>query len=174
MRFRLGTNELRAATDAYWIAPNAVVIGKVLLEHEASIWWGAVLRGDNELITVGEGSNVQDNAVLHTDPGFPLVIEKHVTVGHLAMLHGCSIGAGSLIGIGSVVLNGARIGQNCLVGANALVTERTQIPDNSLVLGSPAKVIRPITSEQIEKIKAGTRRYVENWRRYQKDAVQID
>ena len=128
MKFALDHIEPATENDDHWIAPTAVVIGKVRLEPGASIWWGAVLRGDNELITVGEDSNVQENCVLHTDPGFPLTIGPRVTVGHLVMLHGCSIGEGSLIGIGAVVLNGAKIGRNCLIGSKALVSEGKQIP----------------------------------------------
>src|ERR1700760_320070 len=126
----------------YWIAPNATVIGRVTLKRNASVWFGAVLRGDNEPIVVGEESNVQDGCVLHTDAGTPLTIGKAVTVGHLAMLHGCTIGDNSLIGIGAVVLNGARIGKNCLIGAKALIPEGKEIPDGSLVVGAPGRVIR--------------------------------
>ncbi len=174
MHYQLGPNALETASDAYWIAPTAVIIGKVRLEHNASVWWGAVLRGDNELITVGKGSNVQDNSVLHTDPGFPLTIEANVTIGHLAMLHGCIIGEGSLIGIGAVILNGARIGKNCLVGAKALVTENAEIPDNSLVLGAPAKAVSEVKPERIERMHTGTHRYVENWQRYARDLKPAD
>jgi carbonic anhydrase/acetyltransferase-like protein (isoleucine patch superfamily) len=149
-----------------WVAPTAALIGRVRLEADASVWWGAVLRGDNEWITVGRGSNVQDGCVLHTDPGFPLVIGPDVTVGHLAMLHGCTIGEGSLVGIGAVVLNGAVIGRDCLIGAKALIPEGKRIPDNSLVMGVPGKVVGEVRPEQAERMRAGTAGYVERWRRF--------
>jgi len=128
MRYRLGDHALETADDAYWIAPTAVVIGRVRLEHAASVWWGAVLRGDNEPITVGRGSNVQDGCVLHTDPGYPLTIGADVTIGHLAMLHGCTIGDGALIGIGATVLNGAKIGRNCLIGRTRSFPKARKFP----------------------------------------------
>lgn len=143
-----------------WVAPSAVLIGRCRLEAGASVWFGAVVRGDNELITVGRGSNVQENCVLHTDPGYPLVIEADVTVGHLAMLHGCHIGEGSLIGIGATILNGAKVGKGCLVGAHALIPEGREIPDGSLVMGAPGKVVREVTPEQMERMRAGTAKYV--------------
>jgi len=151
---------------AFWIAPNATVIGDVLLERDASVWWGAVLRGDNERITVGAQSNVQDNCVLHTDPGFPLRIGACVTVGHMAVLHGCTIGDNTLIGMGAVVLNGARIGRNCIIGAKALVAEGKEIPDNSVVMGIPGKIVGDIRPEQAERARLGTLHYVENWKRF--------
>ena len=150
----------------YWIAPTATVLGNVIMKKNASVWFGAVVRGDNETITIGENSNVQDNSVLHTDIGFPLTIGAGVTVGHLVMLHGCTIGDGSLIGIGAIVLNGARIGRNCLIGAGALITEGEEIPDNSMVVGSPGKVIRTLSDEQAAGMAAGAAHYVENWKRY--------
>ena len=150
----------------YWIAPNAAVIGKVRLEDEASVWFGAVLRGDNEVITVGARSNVQDNAVLHTDLGFPLTIGVGCTVGHRAMLHGCSVGDNSLIGMGATLLNGASIGRNCLIGANTLITEGMSIPDDSLVVGSPGKVIRQLDAAGIERLTRAAGQYVENARRF--------
>jgi carbonic anhydrase/acetyltransferase-like protein (isoleucine patch superfamily) len=174
MRYTLGTIAVETESDQYWIAPNAIVIGRVRLEHEASVWWSAVLRGDNELITVGRGSNVQDGCVLHTDPGFPLVIGPNVTVGHLAMLHGCTIGEGSLIGIGAVILNGATIGKNCLIGSKALIAEGKEIPDNSLVMGIPGKIVGDVRPEQAERVRRGTRKYVENWKRYVADLKPED
>jgi carbonic anhydrase/acetyltransferase-like protein (isoleucine patch superfamily) len=150
----------------YWIAPTAAVIGHVVLERNASIWFGAVLRGDNEPIVVGENSNVQDNSVLHTDMGRPLTIGANVTVGHKVMLHGCVIGEGSLIGIGSTILNGARVGRGCIIGAHSLITEEKEIPDHSLVMGSPGKVVRTLTPEQAAGIAAGALHYVQNWKRY--------
>ena len=139
----------------FWIAPNAVVVGNVVLKANASVWFGAVLRGDNDPITIGEDSNVQDNSVLHTDVGSPLTIGANVTVGHKVMMHGCEVGDGALIGIGAIVLNGARIGKGCLVGAGALMTEGKVFPDNSLIMGSPAKVVRALTPEQAAGIAAG-------------------
>ena len=166
MRYALDGVSMTAADEDFWVAPSATVIGKVRLEKNASVWWNAVLRGDNELITVGENSNVQDNCVLHTDPGFPLVIGKDVTIGHLVMLHGCVIGDGSLIGIGSVILNGTRIGRDCLIGANTFLGEGKDIPDRSVVMGQPGKVVRQVTDEQLAAVRKGVLKYVGNWRRY--------
>jgi carbonic anhydrase/acetyltransferase-like protein (isoleucine patch superfamily) len=166
MHYRLDGVGIETVDDDWWIAPTAAVIGRVRLERNASIWWGAVLRGDNELITVGENSNVQDGSVLHTDPGFPLTIGANVTVGHMVMLHGCHIGEGSLIGIGSVILNGTRIGRNCLIGAKTLLGEGKDIPDNSVVMGAPGRVVRQVTPEMAARVAEGVRKYVDNWRRY--------
>ncbi len=149
-----------------WVAETAVVVGKVTLGENVGVWYGAVLRGDNDRITVGANSNVQDGSVLHTDNGVPLTIGDNVTVGHQVMLHGCSIGDGSLIGIQAVVLNNARIGKNCLVGAGALVTEGKEFPDGSLIMGSPAKVVKQLSPEQFERMKYGAIHYVENAARY--------
>jgi carbonic anhydrase/acetyltransferase-like protein (isoleucine patch superfamily) len=151
---------------AYWIAPGAAVIGKVRLERMASVWFGAVLRGDNELITLGENSNVQDGAVLHTDLGIELVIGRNCTIGHKAILHGCRVGDNSLVGMGAVILNRAQIGRNCLVGANTLVTEGKVIPDNSLVMGAPARVVRELAPEAIASLPKSAAGYVRNWQRY--------
>lgn len=151
--------ELRGT--GHFIADTAAVIGSVILESHASVWFGAVLRGDNEPIHVGENSNIQDGAVLHTDMGAPCNIAQDVTIGHQAMLHGCSIGAGSLIGIKAVILNHSVIGKNCLIGANALITEGKIIPDNSLVVGSPGKVIRTLSELEIASMHANTAHYVE-------------
>jgi carbonic anhydrase/acetyltransferase-like protein (isoleucine patch superfamily) len=151
-----------------WVAPNASVIGDVTLEKNTSIWFNATLRGDIENIYIGNGSNVQDGSVLHTDPGYPLKIGKDVTVGHMVMLHGCTIGDNSLIGIGAVILNNAKIGKNCIIGAKALITENKQIPDNSLVVGSPGKIVREVTEEEKKAILENTRRYQDNWKRYSK------
>ena len=152
--------------DEYWIAPGAIVVGNVILKKNSSIWFGAVLRGDNEPIIVGMNSNVQDQSVLHTDVGKPLIIGDNVTIGHRVMLHGCTIGDGSLIGIGAIVLNGARIGRNCLIGAGALITEGKDIPENSVVMGAPGKVIREVSPEQATMISAGAQFYVQNWKRF--------
>ena len=151
-----------------WVAPNANVIGDVTLEKNTSIWFNATLRGDIENIYVGEGSNVQDGSVLHTDPGYPLKIGKNVTVGHLVMLHGCTIGDNSLIGIGAVILNNAKIGNNCVIGAKSLITENKEIPDNSLVVGSPGRVIRKLTEEEVKAVKENAIRYQKNWKKYSK------
>jgi len=159
--------------DEYWIAPNAAVVGRVILKKNASVWFGATIRGDNDPITIGENSNVQDGSVLHTDTGYPLTIGANVTVGHMVMLHGCTIGDGSLIGIGSIVLNGAKIGKNCLIGANCLITEGKEIPDNSLVMGAPGKVVREISEEQGRTLAGGAMHYVENWKRYRTGLRQI-
>lgn len=149
-----------------FVADSAQVIGQVSLGAEASVWFGCVVRGDTELISIGAGSNIQDASVLHADYGFPLQVGERVTVGHQVMLHGCCIGDETLIGIGAVVLNGARIGKHCLVGAGALVTEGKEFPDGSLILGSPAKVVRMLTPEQIEGLRASAQHYIENARRY--------
>jgi carbonic anhydrase/acetyltransferase-like protein (isoleucine patch superfamily) len=149
-----------------WIAPDAVLIGKVRIDTGASIWFGAVLRGDNELIHIGEGSNIQDRCVLHTDPGFPLTLEPGCTIGHAAILHGCRIAANSLVGMGAVVLNGAQVGRNCIIGAHALIPEGKTIPDNSLAIGSPARVVRQLGDAEAEAIKRAAQNYQTNWRRY--------
>jgi carbonic anhydrase/acetyltransferase-like protein (isoleucine patch superfamily) len=163
--YQLGDDVPRLAPGA-WVADSAQVIGKVHLAADASVWFGAVLRGDNEWITVGARSNVQECSVLHTDMGFPLLLGEDVTIGHQVMLHGCTVGDGSLIGIQAVVLNGAQIGKNCLVGAGAVVTEGKVFPDNSLILGSPAKVVREISAEQATRLRLSAAHYVENAQRY--------
>lgn len=159
--------------DEYWIAPTAAVMGRVILKRNASVWWGATLRGDNDPIVIGEGSNVQDGSVLHTDTGSPLTLGANVTVGHMVMLHGCTIGDNSLVGIGSIVLNGARIGKNCLIGANCLITEGKEIPDNSLVMGAPGKVVREVSPQQAMVIVGGAQHYVENWKRYRRELAEV-
>ena len=157
----------------YWIAPTAVVLGHVILKKNASIWFGAVLRGDNDPITVGENSNVQDNCVLHTDPGGPLTIGDNVTVGHMVMMHGCTIGDNSLIGIGAIVLNGARIGRNCLIGAGALIPEGKEIADFSVVMGAPGRVVRTLTAQDGASLAAGALHYVDNWKRFKAGLIAI-
>lgn len=152
--------------DKCWVAPNAVLLGKVALDEDASVWFGAVLRGDNELIRVGARSNVQDGCVLHTDPGFPLDIGPDCTIGHMVMLHGCRIGSRSLIGIGSIILNGAEIGEECVIGANSFIPEGKVIPPRSMVFGSPGKVVRVLSDEEVTKFSGAAGRYVKNWRRY--------
>ncbi|HET7312863.1 gamma carbonic anhydrase family protein [Salinisphaera sp.] len=167
MRYRLGdiAPEVPANGD-YFIAENATVVGRVRLAERSSIWFNAVVRGDQEPIVIGEASNVQDACVLHTDPGYPLTLGARVTVGHQAMLHGCTIGDNSLIGIQAVVLNGATIGRNCLIGAGALIAEGKTIPDNSLVMGAPGRVKRELEAEEIEALGHGAAHYVENYRRF--------
>ncbi len=165
------TLENRAPTflgKDYFIADSAVVIGSVTLGQDASIWFNCVVRGDTDDLIIGENSNIQDCAVLHTDPGLKLRIGREVTVGHMVMLHGCEIGDNTLIGIKSVILNHAKVGRNCIIGANTLITEGKQIPDGSLVMGSPGKVVRPVTPQEIQMITSSARHYVENARRYRK------
>ena len=157
----------------YYVADSAIVLGKVRLCKDASVWFGAVLRGDTELITIGEGSNVQECSVLHTDLGFPLNIGKDVTIGHKVMLHGCTIGDGSLIGINSVVLNGAKIGKGCLIGANALITEGMEVPDGSLVLGSPGRIKGELSEDQQQGLILSAKHYVENGKRFKEGLTKI-
>ena len=151
-----------------WVAPNAVIIGKVELKKNSNIWFNAVLRGDLEPIIIGENSNVQDGCIIHTDPGCPVTVGKGVTLGHMVVLHGCEIADDCLIGIGSTILNKTKIGKNCIIGANALVAENKVIPERSLVLGSPGKIVRQVTDEEIEYIKDNARDYVENFKKYKK------
>ncbi len=165
-------NKTLKSEENSWIAPNATVIGDVILKKNSSVWFNVVLRGDIESITIGEGTNIQDGSVLHTDPGYPLKIGKNVTVGHLVMLHGCTIGDNSLIGIGAVILNNAKIGNNCVIGAKSLITENKEIPDNSLVVGSPGKVIRKITDDEAKAVKENAVRYQENWKKYIKLSIK--
>jgi carbonic anhydrase/acetyltransferase-like protein (isoleucine patch superfamily) len=159
--------------DSAWVADSAQVMGNVVLGENSSVWFGAVLRGDTEAITLGEGSNIQDGSVMHADVGFPLSVGKHVTVGHQVMLHGCTIGDESLIGIGATVLNGAKIGRNCLVGAGSLVTEGKEFPDGSMIIGSPAKVVKSLTPEQIEGLRRSAGHYIENAARYRQGLKKI-
>ena len=159
MKYSLGDRRVEVRGNA-WVAPNATVIGSVILEPDSSVWFNAVIRGDNDLITVGYRSNIQDGSVLHTDEGVRLTIGRDVTVGHMVLLHGCTIGDGTLIGIKSIVLNNARIGRNCLIGAHTLITEGKEIPDRSLVLGSPGKVIRQLTDEEVARVMANADHYV--------------
>ena len=158
--YQLGDHAPQIDASAF-VADTANVIGKVTLEANTSVWFGATLRGDNERITVGANSNVQEGAVLHTDPGYPLDIGQNVTIGHQAMLHGCTIGDGALIGIQAVILNGAKIGKGCLVGAGALVTEGKEFPDNMLILGSPAKAVRALTADDITRLQSNAVNYVQ-------------
>jgi len=173
LKYHLGERRVECRGEHY-IAPNATLIGSVVLEHEVSIWFNAVLRADNDSITIGSRSNVQDGAVLHTDPGIPLNVGRDCTIGHLVMLHGCSIGEGSLIGIKSIILNHARVGRNCLIGANSLITEGKEIPDRSLVMGSPGKVVRQLTDEEVKFLQWSAEGYVEKLHRYQRSLQPQD
>jgi carbonic anhydrase/acetyltransferase-like protein (isoleucine patch superfamily) len=157
----------------FWIAPNASVIGDVVIGEDVGVWFGAVLRGDNERLTIGARSNLQEGVTLHTDAGFPLTVGEGCTVGHNAILHSCTIGDNCLIGMGAIVLNGATIGRNCLVGAGALVTENKSFPEGSLIVGSPAKAVRELDAKTIEALKDSARRYAENWKRYARGLKQI-
>jgi carbonic anhydrase/acetyltransferase-like protein (isoleucine patch superfamily) len=161
------------AADRFWIAPDAHVIGDVLLDEDTAVWFGAVLRGDQEPIVIGARSNVQEAGLVHTDKGFPVTVGTDCTIGHHAILHGCTIGNNTLIGMGSTILNGARIGNNCLVGANALVTEGKEFPDFSLIVGSPAKVVRTLDEKAAARIKWSADSYVANWKRFAKGLVRI-
>lgn len=162
----------RVAATA-WVADEAQVMGDVDLGEHTSVWFGVTVRGDTDTIQIGEGSNIQDGSVLHADEGMPLVVGRHVTVGHKVMLHGCTIGDESLIGIGAIVLNGAKIGKNCLVGAGALVTEGKEFPDGSMILGSPAKAVRQLTAEQIEGLRRSARHYIDNAARFRQGLKKI-
>jgi carbonic anhydrase/acetyltransferase-like protein (isoleucine patch superfamily) len=163
VKYALGERKVVCRGD-HWIADNATVIGSVILENNASVWFNCVVRADHDTITIGENSQLQDGCVVHVDPGFPVTLGRNVSVGHMAMLHGCTIGDGTLIGIKAVILNGARIGKNCLIGANALITEGKEIPDGSLVIGSPGKVVRQLTGQEIDFILDAARQYVEDFK----------
>ena len=174
MQYALGDTVPKTASDNYWIAPSADVVGDVTLGNNTSVWWGSVLRGDNDPMVIGDNCNIQDGCVLHTDPGFPLTLGDNISVGHMAMLHGCTVGEGSLIGINSVILNGARIGKNCLIGAKALIGEGKEFPDNSLVLGAPGKVIREVSDDQRDLMAHIVASYVARWQRYKKELKPLE
>ncbi len=169
MLYKLGNIAVQITGQDYFVAENATVLGNVVLENNASVWFNAVVRGDNATITIGENSNIQDCSVLHSDDGVPLTIGKNVTVGHKVMLHGCTIGDNSLIGINAVVLNNAKIGKNCLIGANTLIPEGKIIPDGSLVMGSPGKVVRELNEEQKAMLLASAESYVKNFKRFKSE-----
>ncbi|NLC09036.1 MAG: gamma carbonic anhydrase family protein [Gammaproteobacteria bacterium] len=173
MKYRLDEHSVVADEDS-WVAPSASVIGKVRLDAGASVWFGAVLRGDNELIHIGPNSNVQDGSVMHTDMGWPLTLGTGVTVGHNAVLHGCTVDDYSLIGINAVILNGAKIGKYCIIGANTLIGEGKEIPDGSLVVGSPGRVVRQLTDEQMKRLEASAEHYANNGRRYRQGLIEQD
>ena len=166
MLYALGSRKVQLIGSGHYVAPNATIIGDVVLESESSIWFNVVIRGDNDTITIGARSNIQDGSVLHTDAGVPLTLGPSVSVGHLVMLHGCTIGDGSLIGIKAVILNGARIGRDCLIGANTLIAEGKEIPPRSMVLGSPGKIIRQLSDEDVKRFGGAAGRYVKNWKRF--------
>ncbi len=161
------------ADDRFWIAPDAHVIGQVFLGADVGVWFGAVLRGDNEPIRIGEGTNIQEGTMVHVDPGFPVTIGRGCTIGHHAIVHGCTIGDNTLIGMGATILNGAKIGNNCLVGANALITEGKVFPDNSLIVGSPAKLVRELDESAIAGLKRSAASYVANWQRFRRDLKTV-
>jgi carbonic anhydrase/acetyltransferase-like protein (isoleucine patch superfamily) len=171
--YALGAKRPQIA-DSAWVAPNATVIGDVRLAGNVSIWWNAVLRGDNDPITIGENSNIQDGSVLHTDIGVPLSIGRNVTVGHMVMLHGCTVGDGSLIGIGAIVLNHAVIGRECLIGAGSLIPEGKRIPDRSLVMGAPGRVVMELNDDEIAMIRAGNHHYLEHTLHYRQQLTRLD
>ncbi|MBB3809025.1 gamma carbonic anhydrase family protein [Pseudochelatococcus contaminans] len=165
--YRLGeAAPVLPADGRFWVAPTASVIGNVILGEDVGIWFGAVLRGDNEPMRIGAGTNIQDNAALHSDTGKPLTIGAGCTIGHSAIVHGCTIGDNSLVGMGATILNGARIGANSLIGANALITEGKEFPDNALIVGAPARAIRSLDEEAIAGLRASARHYIENWKRF--------
>ena len=159
--------------DSVWVADSASVIGNVVMEEGSSVWFGAVIRGDNDLVTIGEGSNIQDGSVVHIDPGFPLLLERNVTIGHKVMLHGCTVGEQSLIGIGSTVLNGAKIGKYSIVGANSLIAEGKEFPDGVLILGSPGRVVRQLTEEEQAGLMRPAQHYQDNAVRYRENLSVI-
>lgn len=166
MKYALGDTRVQTDGDNYWIAPNAAVIGNVILKKNASVWWNCVLRGDNDPITLGENTQVQDGTVIHADPGFPCTLGDNVSIGHSVMLHGCTVADETLIGIGCVILNGAKIGKNCVIGANAFIPEGKEIPDNSLVFGSPGKVVKEVEQKHIDMVKRIPGNYVRRWKLY--------
>ena len=170
--YALGADQPHIHQEA-WVAPDANLIGKVVLEQNASVWFGCTIRADHEEIRICEGANIQENVVMHIDAGFPLTVGKDCTVGHKAMLHGCTIGENSLIGMGATILNGAKIGKNCLIGAGALVTENKVIPDNSLVMGAPGKIIREVDAELEKKLRLSALHYQENMRRFRAELVEL-
>ncbi|WIY24691.1 gamma carbonic anhydrase family protein [Parasedimentitalea psychrophila] len=170
--YALGEHKPQIHDDS-WVAPDANLIGKVVIEQGASVWFGCTLRADHEEIRVGEGSNVQENCVMHIDAGYPLSIGQNCTIGHKVMLHGCTIGDNTLVGMGAIVLNGAKIGKNCLIGAGALITENKEIPDNSLVMGSPGKVVRTVDAALQQSLTASALHYQDNMRRFRSELKEV-
>lgn len=174
MKYTLEGVSVSTDGDAFYIAPTAVVIGKVRLDRNASVWWNAVIRGDNEPITVGENSNIQDGCILHTDVGMPCTVGKNTTIGHMAVLHGCTIGDNSMVGIGAIVLNGVTVGNNCIIGSNALIPDGKTIPDNSVVMGSPGKIVRQTTAADVANIRETVTFYVDNQDRFKHALTRDD
>lgn len=174
MRYAINGHCPKTESDEYFIAPSADLIGEVILGHGASVWFQCVLRADNAAINIGRNSNIQDGSIIHVDPGFPATIGEGVTVGHKVMLHGCTIGDNSLIGMNATVLNGAKIGKNCVIGAGSLITENKEIPDNSLVMGVPGKVVKQIADDQVEMLKQSASHYVKNGELYRHELNKID
>ena len=174
MIYKLDERKISYKGEPAFIAPNATLIGSIELHENSSVWFNVVIRADNDQVIIGEASNIQDGSVLHIDPGYPLTIGRNVTVGHKVMLHGCTIGDNSLIGINAVVLNGAKIGKNCLIGANTLIPERMEIPDGSMVIGSPGKIKRSLTEQEIKMLGLGAAHYVQNAKRYKDDLLASD
>lgn len=168
-----GVSPTLPGSGNFWIAPSAEVMGNVILRENASVWYGCVLRGDNDPITIGENTNIQDLTVIHTDIGAPVTIGANVTVGHRVILHGCEIGDDTLIGMGSTILNRAKIGKNCIIGANTLIAEGKEIPDNSLVMGAPGKVVKEVSAPQVQMIRMSALHYVENWQKHRAKLVRI-
>ena len=171
--YALGAVAPKLHPDGAWIAPSASVIGNVELKRNASVWFAALLRGDNDPIVIGEDSNIQDGCVMHTDPGYPMIVGRGCTVGHQAILHGCTIGDNTLIGMGATILTGARIGDNCLIGAKALVTEGKEIPDGSMVLGAPGKIVRQLSEDEIRRNAKAAAHYVANWQRFARELKSL-
>jgi carbonic anhydrase/acetyltransferase-like protein (isoleucine patch superfamily) len=173
--YRLGDDAPQLpASSRFWVAPDAQIIGRVSLGEDVGVWFGAALRGDNEWITIGAGSNIQEGVVLHTDMGFPLSIGENCTIGHRAVLHGCTLGHTTLIGMGAMVMNGAKIGNQCLVGANALITEGKEFPDRSLIMGSPARLIRLLDNAAVMRLQISAQNYVKNWQNFQKNLHKLE
>lgn len=167
MIYSIGSDHVSVPGEGkYWIAPNAAVMGKVKLEENVGVWFSATIRGEPETITIREGSNIQDNCIMHTDPGYPLTVERHCTIGHNVILHGCHVGERCLIGMGSIILNGAKIGKESLIGANTLIAENKEIPPRSLVVGSPGKVIRQLSDEDVEQLEISAQSYIKKWQRF--------
>ncbi|OMH35309.1 gamma carbonic anhydrase family protein [Motiliproteus sp. MSK22-1] len=174
MIYHVDNRSVEFKSGRYFVANNATVVGSVVIGNNVSVWFNAVIRGDSDPINVGDNSNIQDAAVLHADPGYPLDIGEGVTVGHKVMLHGCTIGDNSLIGINAVVLNGAKIGKNCLIGANTLISEGMEVPDGSLVVGTPGRIRRTLSEQEIDGLRASAEHYVSNMRRYRQSLVQVE
>jgi len=171
MKYALGDKRVKTHGDDFWIAPGAVVVGEVTLGRDVSVWWNAVIRADNDPVIIGDNTNIQDGSVIHADPGYPAIIGRNVTVGHMAVIHGCTIGDDCLVGIGSVILNGAKIGKGSVIGARALITEGKEFPENVLILGAPAKVVRTLSPEEAQSFQRAAGHYVQNAKRFKADVT---